>query len=185
MSGIGHLAVGFAAKPAAPKIPLWVFLIAAETNEILYFLFTATGLEQKAVITMNFSEGVKYLTPISNPWSHGLFMSVVWSLAAAAIVRLVYKDWHSSLLLGAVVFSHWLLDFLMHSNLPLFFDGSPLVGLGLENSGPGFVFMTIFDLVILAAGIVIYFRAKNRVAPGTNKKTMKEDASRPAPSARG
>jgi len=49
----------------------------------------------------------------------------------------------------------------MHSNLPLFFDGSPLVGLGLENSGPGFLFITIFDLVILAAGIVIYFRARS------------------------
>ena len=39
---------------------------------------------------------------------------------------------------GLMVLSHWLLDFLMHSNLPLFLDGSPLVGLGLENSGTGF-----------------------------------------------
>ena len=166
MSGIGHLAAGFAAKPAAPKIPLWVFLVAAETNEILYFLFTLSGLEQKAVMTMNFSEGVKYLTPASNPWSHGLFMSVVWAVCAAAVGQLVYKDRRSSLLLGAVVFSHWLLDFLMHSNLPLFFEGSPLVGLGLENSGAGLLFMTLFDLVILAAGITIYFRAKQKIAPG-------------------
>ena len=67
MSGIGHLAVGFAAKPASLKIPLWVFLVAAETNEILYFLFTSIGLEQKAVMTMNFSQGVKYLAPIVEP----------------------------------------------------------------------------------------------------------------------
>jgi len=166
MSGIGHLAAGFAAKPVAPKIPLWVFLVASETNEILYFLFTLTGLEQKAAMTMNFSEGVKYLTSASNPWSHGLFMSVVWSLVAAAVGRLIYKDRRSGLLLGAVVFSHWLLDFLMHSNLPLFFEGSPRVGLGLENSGAGFLFITIFDLAILTAGITIYFRAKKRIALG-------------------
>jgi hypothetical protein len=49
----------------------------------------------------------------------------------------------------------------------LFFDGSPHVGLGLENSGPGFLFITIFDLVILAAGIVIYFRSRKLV---THKK---------------
>ena len=52
------------------------------------------------------------------------------------------------------------MDFLMHSNLPLFFDGSPLVGIGLENSGPGFIFITIFDLTILAAGMIVYFRAR-------------------------
>ena len=89
-------------------------------------------------------------------------MSIVWSLTAALVGFLFYKDRRSGLLLGAVVFSHWLLDFLMHSNLPLFFDGSPLIGLGLENSGLGFLFMTIFDLVIFAGGILIYFRAKKR-----------------------
>jgi hypothetical protein len=65
--------------------------------------------------------------------------------------------------IGLVVFSHWLLDFLMHSNLPLFFNGSPLVGLGLENSGTGFLFMTVLDLLLLAVGFAIYFRARKRI----------------------
>jgi hypothetical protein len=164
MSGIGHLAAGFTAKPADPKIPLWVFLIASEINDILYFLFSTTGIEQKTVMTMDFSQGIKYLTPAVNPWSHGLFMSVIWSLIAAMVGFLVYKDRRSSLLLGFVVFSHWLLDFMMHSNLPLFFNGSPLVGLGLENSGPGLLFMTIFDLVILTGGVIVYFRAKKQTS---------------------
>ena len=164
MSGIGHLAAGFAAKPAAPKIPLLVFLAASETNEIMYFLFTAMGVEEKAAMTMSFTEGVRYLTPVSSPWSHGLFMSVVWSLSVGVAGFLIYKDRRSGLLLGAVAFSHWLLDFLMHSNLPLFFDGSPGLGLGLENSGPGFLLITIFDLVILGAGIFLYLRARKRGA---------------------
>lgn len=164
MSGIGHLAAGFTAKPADPKIPLWVFLIASEINDILYFLFSTTGIEQKTVMTMDFSQGVKYLTPAVNPWSHGLFMSVIWSLIAAMVGFLVYKDRRSSLLLGFVVFSHWLLDFMMHSNLPLFFNGSPLVGLGLENSGTGLLFMTIFDLVILTGGVIVYFRTKKQTS---------------------
>jgi hypothetical protein len=50
----------------------------------------------------------------------------------------------------------------MHSNLPLFFDGSPQVGLGLENSGLGFLFMTVLDLLLLTSGIVIYFRARKQ-----------------------
>lgn len=164
MSGIGHLAPGLAAKTAVPEIPLWVLLAAGETNDLLYFLFTSTGIEPKAVTTMSFTEGVRYLTPVSNPWSHGFFMSVVWSVMAAALAFLFYRNGRTSLILGSVVFSHWALDFLMHSNLPLFFDGSPQVGLGLEDSGPGFLLITAFDLIILTIGIFMVIRAKRQTA---------------------
>ena len=162
MSGIGHLAPGFIAKTIEPKVPLWVYLVAGESNDLLYFAFTATGLEQPSTTTMSFSEGVRYLTHGSIPWSHGFFMSVVWSVVIAGIAYLVWRDNKVSALLGAVAFSHWIMDFLMHSNLPLFFEGSPLVGLGLENSGAGFLFITIFDLVFLAIGVFVYFRARRK-----------------------
>jgi membrane-bound metal-dependent hydrolase YbcI (DUF457 family) len=157
MSGIGHLAAGFAAKPITPKVPLWVLLAASETNDILYFLTSSTGIESRAIFTMDFEHGVRYVAPVISPWSHGLFMSIVWSLLAAAIAFLVSRNRRVAGVLGAAVFSHWILDFLMHSNLPVFFDGSHLVGLGLENSGPGFIFITLLDLVLLAGGIAFYW----------------------------
>jgi membrane-bound metal-dependent hydrolase YbcI (DUF457 family) len=163
MSGIGHFAPAFAAKTASPTLPLWVLLIAGETNDLLYFIFSSTGLEPKSVIaSMDFTQGVRYLAPVSDPLSHGFFMSVVWALTAAALAWLFTRDRRASAVLGLVVFSHWLLDFLMHSNLPLFFDASPQLGLGLENSGLGFLFMTVLDLVLLAAGIALYFIARKR-----------------------
>lgn len=162
MSGIGHLAPAFAAKPITPNVPLWVLLIASETNELLYLLFSSTGIEPKASIVMDFDQGVRYLTPVSNPWSHGLFMSVIWAMTAAGLAFLFFRDRRTSGMIGLVVFSHWLLDFLMHSNLPLFFNGSPQVGLGLENSGTGLLFMTVLDILLLAVGIAIYFRARKR-----------------------
>ncbi|MBP7962425.1 MAG: hypothetical protein KBG20_08670 [Caldilineaceae bacterium] len=165
MSGIGHLAPALVAKSATPKVPLLAFVIASETNDILYFLFSSVGIEPKGVIAvMDFNQGVKYLTPVSNPYSHGLFMSIIWTTIAAAIAFLFYRDRRISGIIGLAVFSHWILDFLMHSNLPLFFDGSPQVGLGLENSGIGFLVMTIFDILILAAGIAIYFITRKRTA---------------------
>ena len=161
MSGLGHLAPAFAAKSVTPKTPLWILLIASETNDLLSLLFSAVGMEPKAVITvMDFKHGIRYLAPVTSPWSHGLFMSLIWAVLAAAIVYLFYRDRRTSVVIGSVVFSHWLLDLLMHSNLPLFFDGSPQVGLGLENSGLGFLFMTVLDLLLLASGLVIYFRAR-------------------------
>jgi len=55
----------------------------------------------------------------------------------------------------------------MHSNLPLLFNGSPLVGLGLENTGAGFIFMTALDLVLSGVGIAIYLRYRKRRATGS------------------
>ena len=158
MSGIGHLAAGFAAKPLSPQVPLWVYLAASETNDLLYFVFTATGLEKTVATTMNFTDGIRYLEPVVNPWSHGLFMSTVWAVLAGLLTGWIYRDRRAGLTLGLVVFSHWVFDFLMHSNLPLFFEGSPQLGIGLENTGPGFLAITIFDLVVLAVGVAIYFR---------------------------
>jgi len=169
MSGIGHFAAGFAAKPAAKKVPLWALLAASEANEILYFVFVAVGVEQPARFTMDFNQGVRYVTSGSIPWSHGLFMSIVWSVAAAAMAYLFYRDHHAAGIFGLVVLSHWGLDFLMHANLPLFLDGSPLVGLGLENSGPGFFFMTALDLSLLAGGVAIYLNYRRRTTARRKK----------------
>lgn len=133
MSGLGHLAPGLLSKTLEPKVPLWVLLGAGESNDLLYFAFTAAGIETPSTTTMSFKEGVSYFTQGSIPWSHGLFMSVVWSAVIAGIAYLYWQDRRVSALLAGVVFSHWALDFLMHSNLPLFFDGSPTLGFGLEN----------------------------------------------------
>ena len=169
MSGIGHLAAGLSAKPAISKVPLWVLLIAGETNDILYFAFTKLGIEQPVQMSMDFVHGVRYATLAVNPWSHGLFMSLVWSFLAAVIAFLFYRDRKTSAGIGLVVFSHWALDFLMHSNLPLFFAGSTLVGLGLENSGAGLIFMTVLDIFLVVGGFAIYLVWKKRTATSDKK----------------
>lgn len=156
MSGIGHFSAGLIAKPVTPRVGLWILFLAAETNDILYFLFSFMGIEPKTAFTVDFEHGVRYLTTSINPWSHGLFMSIVWSLVAGLVAFLIYRHKQIAGLMGLVVFSHWLLDFLMHSNLPVFFASSPLLGLGLENSGPGFVLMTILDLILFGGGMIVY-----------------------------
>jgi len=173
MSGIGHLAPGFLAKTVEPKVPLWAFLLAGETNDLMYFAFTQVGIEQPSTTTMNFTEGVRYLTHGSIPFSHGFFMSIVWSVAVAAIAFLLWRDRRVSLLFGGVTLSHWIMDFIMHSNLPLLFDNITHVGIGLENSGPGFLLITIFDIVFLAVSIYIYFRAKKSASLSTKTQAAK------------
>ncbi len=42
--GPAHFAIALAAKPAAPKIPLWVLLIASEILDLLCFAFISLGI---------------------------------------------------------------------------------------------------------------------------------------------
>jgi hypothetical protein len=143
----GHIAIAFAAKPAAPKTSLWILMVATETLDLLCFGFLAAGIEHTGAEP-------------SLPWSHGLFMSVVWSAVAGVIAFLFYRNRRTSVVIGLLVFSHWVLDFISHSpDLPLLFNGSPLVGLGLETS---LAVGLIMELSLLAGGIAIYLVTRKR-----------------------
>lgn len=145
----GHIAVAFAAKPAVPRASLWVLIVATEVLDLLCFGFLAAGIERTG--------------PGQFPWSHGLFMSVVWSAAGGVIAHLFYRDRRTSLAIGLLVFSHWVVDFISHSgDLPLLFSGSPLVGLGLESS---LVVGVVMEFGMLAVGIGIYLLARKRSIP--------------------
>ena len=140
MGPIGHCAVGLAAKPVTPKVPLGVLLLATVMLDVLATAFRWAGIE-----------GGK----TGNPWSHGLFMSAIWSVTAAFLGARIYRNYRAAAVIGLLVFSHWILDFVSHPvpfpsfswrswqwnyghplppDLPLLFGGSPKVGLGLYNS---------------------------------------------------
>jgi hypothetical protein len=143
----GHFAVAFAAKPIAPKLPLWLLLVATEILDLLAFGFMALGIEHGA----------------PNPelaWSHGLFMSILWSAIAGAISFGFSRNRKTSMIFGLVVFSHWVLDFISHSpDLPIWFKGSPLVGLGLENS---LIVGILMEFSFLAVGVAIYLTTRKK-----------------------
>ena len=159
----GHLAIGLAAKPIAPTVPIWVFLLASWFLDVLSYGFEAFGLEKFAVSQSNMAQGVQVLVPGSVPWSHGLLMSVIWSMAFGAIAFIFFRDRRTSVILGMVVFSHWVLDFIVHPpDLPLFFEGSPNLGLGLWTSGPGLIASSVLEFVLLAVGLTIYITWRKR-----------------------
>lgn len=155
--GPGHLGVAFAAKPLAPKAALWSLLVASEALDILSFGFIAAGMEKVAVRQMDFKNGLQIINPDWIPWSHGLFMSVVWSVLSAAIAYLIFKDRKASGIIGLVVFSHWILDLIVHPpDLLVLFRNSPELGLGLWTSGPGLILSMILEFALLIGGVDIY-----------------------------
>jgi hypothetical protein len=162
MGPLGHCALGLAAKPMAPQVPIGVLLLATEILDIFATAFVYAGIEGG--------------TATGNPWSHGLFMSVVWSLVAALLVARIYRSNRAGTIVGLLVFSHWVLDFVSHPipfpsfswrtwqwsygnplppDLPLLFGGSPRVGLGLYNSISA-VEATVLELGMFLLGATVY-----------------------------
>ena len=144
-------------------------MAATQVPDLLYFGFSAAGIENPGVSTMDFNQGLEISSPPFYPWSHGLFMCIVWSVVVATISFIFCRDRRTSIVIGAMVLSHWVLDFIVYSTLPLFFDNSQLVGLGLLNSGPGTVISIILEISLIVGGIAIYFVNRKRTNISTRE----------------
>jgi hypothetical protein len=126
---VGHLGAGLAAKRMAPRLSLGVLFLAAMLLDVLLWIFVLLGLEEVHV-PANFGE-VHYLT-FTFPYSHGLIASLSWSAAAFGVARACGWNARAGVVVAATVFSHFLLDALVHVvGLPLLGPGSYRLGLGL------------------------------------------------------
>jgi hypothetical protein len=68
------------------------------------------------------------------PYTHGLIGALVWSVLTALIARVLIGKTGAipAIVLGACVFSHWVLDVPMHTaDMPLAGNDSTKIGLGL------------------------------------------------------
>lgn len=150
MSGLGHLGIGLAAKRATPKTPLVVLLLSPMLLDIIWGLFLFLGIE-----------------PIT--WSHSFLMAVTWSFIAAILTGVITKKSHTSMIIGVLVFSHWVVDFITHpmgfifpndTGIPIFFKGSSLVGLGMYNTLAGVI---LGEIIFIVPGIIVYAIAKKEL----------------------
>ena len=70
---------------------------------------------------------------------------------------MIYREKRTSAVVGLLVFSHWMLDFIVHPpDLHLLFKNSPQIGLGLWMSAPGLIISILLELLLLAGGVVLY-----------------------------
>ena len=131
---VGHLAVSLSAKAVEPRAPLSALVAASFGLDLLWPMLVLIGVE-----TVSIDPGNTVFTPLafdSYPWSHSLLMACIWGAIAAGIAYAARKTPRVALIVGAVVVSHWILDFVTHRpDLPLWPEG-PMFGLGLWNSIP-------------------------------------------------
>ncbi len=132
---IGHYAVAFAAKKVAPRTSLGTLLAAALFVDLIWPVFLLLGWERVRI-----EPGNTVFTPLAfihYPWTHSLAMGFVWAGVFGAAYFAGRRYIAGTLITGARVISHWLLDALVHRpDLPLTPNGSTLIGFGIWNSIP-------------------------------------------------
>ena len=151
---IGHFAVGFAGKRAAPRASVSALLFAALFADVLWPVLIAIGAEEVRI-----APGSTVYTPlefVSYPWSHSLLMLIIWGALFAAFYRNRPDGRRTGLVLGLLVVSHWVLDWITHKpDMPLWPRG-PRLGLGLWNSVSGTM---ILEILMFGVGVLVYARS--------------------------
>jgi membrane-bound metal-dependent hydrolase YbcI (DUF457 family) len=135
---IGHFAVGFAAKRVAPRASLGSYIAATIFLDMLWPVFLLVGIEQVRI-----APGITAFTPfdfVHYPWSHSLLMAGFWAMIFGGAHYLFRRDGTTARMLGVVVFSHWILDWVSHRpDLQLAPGFAFRTGLSLWNSIPATV----------------------------------------------
>lgn len=156
---VGHTAVALIAKSRVPNVSLGWFVAAAFALDLLWPVFLLTGIEQVSIVP-----GANSYNPLvfdSYPWSHSLLMAFAWGLLAAGLARWRGIAVGGAVFIGALVVSHWVLDYVTHApDMPLWPGNSPRLGLGLWNSLPAAL---LVEGLLFVAGIVLYMRATHPV----------------------
>jgi hypothetical protein len=133
----GHMGAGLAIGRLERRVNVGVFITAALLLDFVLWFFVLLGWES---VTIPDSFASTHQPRFVFPYSHSLLAGFVWSALAGAVAfasfsRLREARTRAAILIAAAVFSHWLLDALVHQpEMPLAGDSSPAVGLGLWNS---------------------------------------------------
>jgi membrane-bound metal-dependent hydrolase YbcI (DUF457 family) len=152
---VGHYGPSFAIKSLRPAIPLWLLFIAVQIVDVAWAVLILLGVEKVRIVP-----GITASNPLDlyyMPYTHSLVAAIFWSVAVAVFVWLLpsVATRAAAVWVGAAVFSHWVLDLLVHRpDLPLY-DDTMKVGLGLWN------YPTValaLESALLFGGMILYLR---------------------------
>ena len=151
---IGHFAVAFAAKPAAPAVSLGTLFLACEWVDLVWPVLLLAGIERVEI-----RPGITAFTPLDfvhYPWTHSLLMCAVWAAAFGLVYFWSGRNRKAAFIVSAVVLSHWFLDLVVHRpDLPLVPGSDSRFGLGLWSSIPATLAL---EAALFAAALLFYIK---------------------------
>jgi len=159
---VGHYGVAFAVKTERNKIPLWILFVAVQLLDFLWAPLVLLGIEK-----VRFVPGITATNALDlyyMPYTHSLIGALFWSAVAFAIYKIGGRNIASNsaaLLVGFAVFSHWVLDLIVHRPDLAIYDDTLKVGFGLWNHR-GIEF--VLEIGILLFGAVLYLKRNSAIA---------------------
>jgi hypothetical protein len=157
---VGHYGPSYAIKAAQPAIPIWSLFIAVQLVDVAWSVLILLEIEKARIVP-----GITASNPFDlfyMPYTHSLVAAILWSVAAGALCNVLFglPKWPAAVWIGVAVFSHWVLDWVVHRpDLPLY-DDTVKVGLGIWNY-PG-IALTL-EAFLLFGGMFIYMKRTTAV----------------------
>lgn len=174
----GHIGVAAAAKSFDRRLPLWALLGASFAIDILFVLLALFGVE--SMTAMPGTDGGYGARAFSIDYSHA-YMAVVGYALLCWIITSRWWGARSGFILGAVLFSHWVLDLIVHrADMPLMPGNAgdlPRVGLGLWDVP---LAALILEALIVAGGVWLYWRSAPRDVTGGRAGASQRSATNAA-----
>ncbi len=153
----GHFGLAAGVKSAERQVPLWALMLATVWLDILFVPLYLTGVEtidDAPGTNGGYGDGI-----IHADYTH----SLVGALLIAALTGWLCTRWwgrRSGVVIGAVVFSHWILDLLVHrADMPILpgnLGNLPRMGFGLWQYH---ALTATIEALLLLAGAALYWRA--------------------------
>jgi len=159
----GHFGLAAVVKSRERTVPLWALMLATAFLDVVFVPLYLAGIERIIPVPGTrggYGEGI-----IHADYTHSLVGAVALA-AAFGLVAAIPWGRRVGAVLGAVVFSHWLLDLVVHrmdlAILPGAAGGLPRLGFGLWEVP---VAAAAVELALVVAGAYLYWRAALRTAP--------------------
>lgn len=129
----GHYSASFAGRAADKRIPLWLLFLAVQWIDALWSIFVLLGIEKVRIvpgITASNALDLYYM-----PYTHSLLGVLCWSAVAYVVCQMApsRRGVRTGLILAAAVFSHWILDLIVHRPDLALYDSVGKMGFGLWN----------------------------------------------------
>jgi hypothetical protein len=161
----GHYGPALASKAMARPPSLGAAFVAVQFMDFVWSALILAGVEHGRVVPHIMA--MSSLELFDMPYTHSLPGALGLSVLGALIYRLLDRKagWPAAAVIGALVFSHWILDFLVHAPDLLLWPDGPKVGLGWWNSP---VLTLVSELGVILVGFAIYlWRTRARGLAGT------------------
>ena len=153
----GHFGLAAAVKAREPQVPLWALMLATQWLDVVFVPLYLAHVER--LVPVAGTPGGYGNAVIHADYTH----SLLGALALAALFALpVLWRWgrRTALILGAVVFSHWVVDLVVHRHDMPLLPGAPA---GFPSGGFGLwrqpTVAALAELALVLWGAYSYWRA--------------------------